>query len=234
LPDTLVPAAGPPVEVALMASNLTDVGAISLRILFDGGVLQFQGLTSRVPGVSFVSNLTGSEIRAEWYDPTGGSNPVSLVDDTLLVIVFDPVGAPGSISPLRFHDACEIGDREGDPFTGVEYVDGACALSGSVSVTDPPSSPQDLAFYGSAPNPFIPSGTLTYRLPDRAHVDLSIYDVAGQRVATLVAGSQDAGLHAVRWDARHTGGSAVSPGVYFARLSALGEVRTRKIVLVSR
>ena len=78
------------------------------------------------------------------------------------------------------------------------------------------------------PNPFNPSTTISYVLPQAADVRLDIFNVMGQRVQTLVATHQNAGRYVVEWNAAN-----VSSGVYFYRLQA-GMFRTTKRVLLMR
>ena len=77
------------------------------------------------------------------------------------------------------------------------------------------------------PNPFNPSTTIRYGLPNRSHVSLTVFKTLGQQVATLVQGEQEAGYHEVRFDATN-----LSSGVYFYRLQAGSFVETRKLLLV--
>ena len=64
-------------------------------------------------------------------------------------------------------------------------------------------------------------------------VRVGIFDVAGRRVATLVAGHQEAGRHSVTWNGTDDSGRALSSGVYFARLeTAGGSVDTSKLTLL--
>ena len=77
------------------------------------------------------------------------------------------------------------------------------------------------------PNPFNPVTTIAYDLPKASEVELTIYNVAGQRVAILVSKHQRAGHYQVAWD-----GSAMASGVYFYRIEA-GEFRsTRRMLLL--
>lgn len=82
------------------------------------------------------------------------------------------------------------------------------------------------------PNPFNPTTEIRFSVARRGEADLSVFDVAGRLVATLVEERLDAGEHAVSWDGRMATGNAAVSGTYFVRLSSAGEVTTRKILLV--
>jgi hypothetical protein len=85
----------------------------------------------------------------------------------------------------------------------------------------------------SYPNPFNPRTTISYELPDEQEVTLTVYDVAGRRVRSLLDGSfQAAGLHAVQWDGRDDTGERVSSGIYYSRLKAGDRSAIRSMVLM--
>jgi hypothetical protein len=77
------------------------------------------------------------------------------------------------------------------------------------------------------PNPFNPSTTIRYELPQKSRLTLSVYNVLGQQVSILVQGEQESGYHEVRFD-----GSNLASGVYFYRLQAGTYVETRKFLLL--
>jgi len=77
------------------------------------------------------------------------------------------------------------------------------------------------------PNPFNPSTTISYELASRSNVQLAVYNVLGQAVATLVNSVQPAGRYAVVLD-----GSRLTSGVYFYRLRAGEFSQTYKLMLV--
>ncbi|MCY3738772.1 MAG: T9SS type A sorting domain-containing protein [Gemmatimonadaceae bacterium] len=82
------------------------------------------------------------------------------------------------------------------------------------------------------PNPFNPSTMIPYQLPTSMYVRLEVYNLLGQRVATLVDGDQPAGLHTTSWDATDAAGQAVGAGVYLYRLSGDGVQATRSMLLI--
>ena len=92
--------------------------------------------------------------------------------------------------------------------------------------------PQEFALYQNYPNPFNPKTIISYSVGANGHsplqyVDLSIYNILGQEVATLVNKKQPAGNYSVEWDA-----SKVSSGVYYYRLEADGYSDVKKMVVI--
>ena len=81
-------------------------------------------------------------------------------------------------------------------------------------------------------NPFNSATLIRYSLPTRAVIDLSIFNLAGQKVATLMDGIRQAGAHTIRWDGRDDSGRELASGVYLYRLQSSGRVETRKLVLL--
>jgi hypothetical protein len=80
------------------------------------------------------------------------------------------------------------------------------------------------------PNPFNPSTTIAYKLEKPAQVRLSVYDVAGRQVTTLVNEQQHEGQYSVKWNASDDGGSKLASGMYFARLQVDGHLAIRKMI----
>ena len=82
------------------------------------------------------------------------------------------------------------------------------------------------------PNPFNPSTLIPYQLAASSYVRLEVFNLLGQRLATLVEGERPAGVHTAVWDATDGSGQAVGAGVYLYRLTVGGEHRTGRMVLV--
>ena len=93
--------------------------------------------------------------------------------------------------------------------------------------------PQAWTLGQNYPNPFNPSTLIPYQLPMAAQVRLEVFNVLGQRVATLVDEERPAGVHTAAWNATDAAGRAVGAGVYFYRLSSAGQpTLTRRMVLL--
>ena len=102
---------------------------------------------------------------------------------------------------------------------------------GTVGVTAP-NRIETFALFTNYPNPFNPSTTIRFGLPESGAVSLTIYDVNGRLVRTLVSSYLAAGMHEVVWGARDDAGRAVANGVYVYRLNAGEDVAVRRMVLV--
>ncbi len=93
-------------------------------------------------------------------------------------------------------------------------------------------SPAALGLAPAYPNPFNPSTTLSFTLPAPGAAELSILDVSGRRVRTLLAAMQPAGAQTRHWDGRDDDGRPLASGLYLARLAAQGETRVQRLLLL--
>ena len=82
------------------------------------------------------------------------------------------------------------------------------------------------------PNPFNPVTKLDYNLPLRSRINISIYNVLGQEIKTLVNGVKEYGYHSTTWNGQDNVGRDMASGVYFARISSQDFTKTRKMLLV--
>ena len=93
--------------------------------------------------------------------------------------------------------------------------------------------PEVFALANNYPNPFNPATTIKYALPQAADVELTVYNVVGQPVRTLVAEHQSAGRYVVEWDATNDNGHSLASGMYFYRLAVGGEfLEVKKMLLL--
>ncbi len=96
-----------------------------------------------------------------------------------------------------------------------------------------PTTPATRVALGqNAPNPFNPSTHIPFRLADAGMAQLTVYDLNGALVRTLVSGELSAGTYAATWEGVDASGMPVPSGVYLARLTTGGTQQTRKMLLV--
>lgn len=95
------------------------------------------------------------------------------------------------------------------------------------SVAERSDLPSQLVLQQNFPNPFNPTTTIRYSLPQNSDVRLEVFNVLGQRVAILADQQQTAGWHTVSFD-----GSRLASGVYLYRLSAGGQVTSKSLTLI--
>ncbi len=88
-------------------------------------------------------------------------------------------------------------------------------------------TPDDIALYGTHPNPFNPTTTISFMIPEASYVQLSIYDITGRLVDKAVNGWQDAGIHEVTFDA-----SCLSSGIYVYQLQTGDFSASGKMILL--
>jgi len=119
-------------------------------------------------------------------------------------------------------------------FAGMAY-NGVWRIPRPGIVVDVPAEsnlPQTFHLSQNFPNPFNPTTTIQYTLPERARVSLKIYDVLGNEVKTLVDETQPPGVKSVVWDGKGNQGQTISSGIYFYKLQTIKSSFTKKMVLL--
>jgi len=92
--------------------------------------------------------------------------------------------------------------------------------------------PEDFVLHQNYPNPFNPTTQIRYDLPEEELVSITIYDVMGRNIRTLMNVNQNAGYHSIQWDAKNDIGEGVSAGMYIYVIQA-GDFRAmKKMVLL--
>jgi len=103
---------------------------------------------------------------------------------------------------------------------------------GGLSINDNIVIPSRYTLHQNFPNPFNPVTTLRYELPEQATVNITIYDMLGKHVKTLINQTQNVGYKSVIWDATNDYGKPVSAGIYLYQIQAGKHISTKKMVLL--
>ena len=172
-------------------------------------------------------------------EPLGGSafaTPQVLADEAgvLTVVAHGDIVSDGEVAlSLVFRPTTEIENTlieiADNQTYDSEFGFNRLALPAPVQLQ---TRPEAFALANNYPNPFNPATTIKYALPQAADVELTVYNVVGQVVRTLVAEHQSAGRYVVEWDATNDNGHSLSSGMYFYRLQAGGEFHEVKKMLL--
>jgi len=126
-------------------------------------------------------------------------------------------------------------DTDVTPGATYEYLLGAARPDGSEVTSMPATATAPVGAFHleqNYPNPFNPATAIRFTLPEAGPVTLTILDVQGRQVRTLLQETRPAGAQEVRWNGRDAQGNIAAAGVYLARLEADGGIRTIKMVLM--
>ncbi len=92
--------------------------------------------------------------------------------------------------------------------------------------------PQNPVLHANYPNPFNPETTISFSLPEAARAELSVYNIKGEKVKTIISGNLEAGDHGYTWQGDDEQGRSVSSGVYFFKFGTDRYSTTKKCVLM--
>lgn len=121
------------------------------------------------------------------------------------------------------------GGNFGDVLTVVEPLKAYTVVSEVKEGTPVPSGYQ---LFQNYPNPFNPHTTISYQLSEASSIEISVYDVKGKKVRTLVNTYKPAGTYSVIWDGCDSRKAQLSTGVYFIKMKANEFTASRKVLLV--
>ena len=82
------------------------------------------------------------------------------------------------------------------------------------------------------PNPFNPVTTINYQIPENTHVQISVYNILGQKVKILMNKKQETGQYTIQWDGLNTKTEQVGSGVYFIIFKTDNYTKIQKMVLL--
>jgi len=101
-----------------------------------------------------------------------------------------------------------------------------------VAVGEESGLPTNFALEQNYPNPFNPTTTIRYEVPKSSHVEVTVYDLLGNKVRTLVDEQKSIGRYSIRWNGKNRFGHQVSTGVYWYRMEAADFYAVRKMVFM--
>jgi len=204
---------------AMLLAYVPDIAATPGSLNF-GPVAVGDSLTRMIGLMNTGSNVltvTGISSTENYHANFSGPATVAIGDTLLVSVVFTPQ------SPGTHVDTLHV---TSDAISGVKNV--RCLGAGTAAAADDASLlPTEFRLHPPYPNPFNPTTTIGFDVPRDARVELTIFDVQGRIVTTLLDGTLSAGTHSREWTC-----STCAGGVYFARLRTSEFEGIQKLVLI--
>ena len=183
---------------------------------------------------SLIAVQNGASVILQWLSPqdedfsyhnvykenldTEDSLDVFTTVDSFFVDLDIPVG-----SWQYYVTAVDSSGNESDPSETVSVM-----LSSNLE----PLIPAEFALHQNYPNPFNPTTQIRYDLPEDTYVSITIFDIMGRKVRSLINTTQDAGYRYINWHANNDLGQPVSAGMYIYTIQAGAFRKTKKMVLL--
>jgi alpha-galactosidase len=218
-------------KAGVMIRNTLDANSIhAMMVMSSANGLAFQrrtstgGSSSHTAGTNTTApywvKLIRSGSRITGYESENGTNWTTV--GTITMPMSDPVYVGLMVTAHNDGALCEA------RFENVELVNEG---SGGIGVGN--TSPSSLILHSAYPNPFNPSTMITFELPSESRVDVSVYNLLGKKIRTLIKAPMKAGIQRILWDARNDSGVMVTTGLYVCKLQVKDEeVRTEKLMFL--
>jgi alpha-amylase len=139
-----------------------------------------------------------------------------------------------SNSRLYSLDAETSSANAGGDKSQIAYYGALGVVKSSAPATSDEQPATSYELFANYPNPFNPTTTITYQLPQAGRVSLRIYNMLGQLVRTLIDAEIDAGVHAASWDAKNNRGEFVASGVYIYQFRVGNQIVSTKKMLLAK
>ena len=153
------------------------------------------------------------------------TNPSFWVENLVLVELLDTLTTLSGVWSVMVSDGQDSVLSDNGPFT--------FTIDGSELSVDPGFLiPEVFALHQNYPNPFNPTTQIKYDLPEDAMVSITIYDIMGRSIKSLVNSNQSAGYRTIQWNATNDEGKPVSAGLYLYTIQAGDFRQTKKMVLL--
>lgn len=138
------------------------------------------------------------------------------------------IGSGPNDLPVNFGLMTPTSDEDITPIVRDGYI-----RYGAVGIDDNSVElPKSYAIMQNYPNPFNPETNIEYHLPQAGYVDISVYNILGQNVRTLVSENQQAGIYKAHWNGANSDGETVPSGIYFYTINTGDYSDTKKMIML--
>jgi hypothetical protein len=219
--------------------NVMNRGVLPVAILGGPGfdVSNIDPSTVKLNGVPRTGNTSISDVSMPFAQFQSGCMDCNLGGQDMyndLVVRFNSQAVAATLGSVSFNDCVPVtitgNFYDGTPFEGVDIL----RIVGNIPKDGPSGvAAFDLHLDQNSPNPFVDGTTFSFSIPEESFVTLSVYNALGQKVATVLQGMQQGGLHNVSWNGLNDQGARVAPGVYLYRLETGVQSISKKLIVTN-
>ena len=207
----------------VVVQNAADVKGYSVNLQYDESALTLAGVDKG----DFMTARTHSF-------PVASEGKVGLVNAVYGQSAYAGDGVLAEFSFTALRDGKFTADMlyvSGTTFVNSSFLEEHMVLETPTGLTSD-EVPGEFALQQNFPNPFNPTTTIAFSVPNTGNVTLKVYDILGRHVRTIVDGAYQAGNYNLVWDATDTSGNLVSAGVYFYTIKTGSFSDTKRMLLL--
>jgi len=199
--------------------GVTTTTMISMEVV-GSGIYTYDFVLNSIGACTWIYSI--DVIADGWLSVSPASNEIEPGFTEMVTVTFNTNGLPAGV----YTGELEISHNGIDGRITVPVI-----LDLALSNTPTASVPTEYALRGNYPNPFNGQTEIAFDLPTAGPVKLSVHNLLGQQVATVLDETRSAGFHTVNWVARNTNGTDLTTGLYFLRMTASGREFVSKMIL---
>jgi hypothetical protein len=231
MPETVYGLPGQAISVPLDVSNLNDstIDSLEMELTFDPSILQFDFISfENTINSDWTINEMDTSLTGRVNIRATGGTPISN-DETLLSANFQvksnaALGDSGEVIMER------LLANGGQLYTTTRNT--KIFVSDGSLVDVQPALPHDFELYQNYPNPFNPTTTIDYQVPKSGHVQITISDMLGRHIKTLVNSNHGTGRYSTMWNATDENNRSVAAGLYFCKMEGSTFSDVKKMLLL--
>ena len=230
----------------LVESDPNEVAYIDLKSDYSSSTINLEiDYNGPIRGMEFELNYNSElvDIQTPYLIDAQGNVMISsnmVADGTKKVVVTDmqggtikPVGEVYLSIPVVFKGSIyDVGQVEIDNINVAGFAGDLIDYVSRTAISDVKLIPSDFSLQQNFPNPFNPSTEIRFDLPEEGQVELSVFNMQGQKVRTLESGRMAPGYHAIIWNGTNDNGSRVSTGMYFYSIQTNKFQAVRKMLFL--
>ncbi len=221
-------ASGADIAVPVRVTDVTgqDIYSFGCKLTFDSNVLEATGATSAGSLSETWGAPTAGTASGEIQIGAAGASALSGSGE-LLWVNFHVKGGEGASTTIHFDNFMF---NEGSP--AATTVDGLFSVSEGNAVNKKNEIPKEFSLSQNYPNPFNPSTKIKYSLPQNSQVNITIYNINGNVVKTIINNFQMQGTYEIDWHGTDNENHKAPSGIYFYRIEAGHFIEIRKMTII--